>query len=247
LGSSINFLFRLRIPNNDTTRSYPRYKNHGTFTTADQLEEFLTNHNVSNGEPTDVMPGDYFTLKINSSTTYRVYIAGIDTEYKKGNGEMNKHHITCISYFGHGKMNSTDTTTGGYAGATTVQNFLDAKATEISGICGSHLLSRQVVLTNAVSNGKSSANGWYSKKLTLMTEQQIYGSIQNGNYFDTGEGYEKLPVFNEISPSRLFSRTDIWLRSVYSSTEFSYLSYEGCNSRLGASHSCAIIPVFCIG
>ena len=193
------------------------------------------------------MVGDYFKLQINSSTGYRCYIVGIDTEYKKGNSDLSTHHITCIAYFGHGKMNSTDTTTGGYAGATTMQNFLDAKATEISGICGSHLLSRSVVLTNAVTNGKSSGNAWYSKKLALMTEQQIYGSIQNGNLFDTGEGYEKLPIFNYITPSRLFTRTDIWLRSVYSSTEFSYLTYEGCNSRLGASHSCAVIPVFCIG
>ena len=211
------------------------------------MDAFLTNHNVSSGQPTDIMVGDYFTIRVSSSVSYRVFIAGINTEYRKGSSSLESYHITCIADFGYSKMNSTDTTAGGYAGATTMQNFLTAKATEISAICGSHLLSRKVLLSNTITNSKSSDWGWYTKQLTLMSEQQVYGSIQFGNAYDTGEALEKLPIFNESTPSQLFGRTLIWLRGVYSGSSFCLVDYTSHPAKVGASNSFAAVAVFCLG
>ena len=238
----VNHNEQLTQLNNDMTKGYPRMKNHGTFTTLTQVESFLTSHNVSSGKPTDIMAGDYFTLG-----SYKVYIAGIDTEYNKGDTELSTHHITCIANFGNSKMNSTDTTTGGYNGATVMQTFLSDKATELRNICSTHLLSRKVLLTTAVTNGKSSSWGWQSKDLTLLSETQIYGSIQWGNAYDTGEGYEKLPIFNELSPIQLFGRTFIWLRGVDSATHFCLADNSGFPGNYGASASIAVVALFTIG
>ena len=229
------------------TSGYPRMKNHGTFSTAAAMNTFLTNHNVSSGKPTDIMVGDYFTLTIGSNS-YTVYIAGIDTEYNKGSTALATHHITCITNFGNSKMNNTDTTTGGYASATVMQNFLSGKATEISGVLSSHLLTRSTLLTNSVgSDGKSNSWNWVDKQLTLLSETQIYGSIQWGNVYDTGEGYEKLPIFNELTPLQLFGRTYVWLRGVDSATYFCYAYSDGVPGYGSASLSYAAVALFTIG
>jgi hypothetical protein len=245
--SLLSIFVYIGLFNNDSTRGYPRCKNHGTFSTAAQLEAFLANHNISSGLPTDIMVNDYFTLKVSNSVSYKVWIAGIDTELRKGDGDLTMHHITCIANFGNSKMNSTDTTTGGYNGASVMQTFLSDKATEISTICGSHLLSRKVLLSNAVTNGKSSGWSWYSKQLALLSEQQVYGSIQWGNVYDTGEGYEKLPIFNESTPAQLFGRVDIWLRGVDSTTHFCFAGHGGHPNYGSASGSLAAVALFCLG
>ena len=233
--------------NNDSTRGYPRIKNHGTFTTAAQLEEFLTSHNVSSGYPTDIMVGDIFTLQVSDSLKYTVWIAGINTELNKGDVGLSTRHITCIANLGTSKMNSTDTTTGGYAGATVMQSFLDTKATELRNICGSHLLQRRVLLTNSVANGKSIGFAWYDKYLTLMSETQVYGGVQFGNGFDTSDGYEKLPIFNTLTPVQLFGRTTIWLRGIYSSAHFCHTVSSGYPCYYTASGSFAAVALFVLG
>ena len=217
-------------------------KDHGTFTTLAQVEEFLTSHNVSTGRPTDIEPGDYFTLD-----SYKVYVAGIDTEFNKGDTALTTHHITCIANFGSSQMNSTNTTAGGYNGASVMQSFLVTKATELRNICGSHLLNRKVLLSNAVTNGKASGWAWYDKYLTLMSETQIYGSPQWAfTGYDTGDAYEKLPIFNELSPIQLFGRVSIWLRGVATATTFC-ASGSGFPSNNSSSGSFAAIALFTIG
>ena len=232
--------------NNDLNREYPRCKNHGTFSSLSQVEEFLNNHQVSSEVFSDLMIGDNFILQTGGGS-YRVHIAGFDTEYDKGDTALATHHITCIANFGSSKMNSTDTTAGGYAGASVMQSFLDTKATDLRNICGSHLLQRRALLTNTVTSGRSSGWVWQSRKLTLMSETQVYGSIQWANGFDTGEGYEKLPIFNELTPLQLFGRTTIWLRGVYSTAAFCNCYHCSYPDYTGASASYATVAVFCLG
>jgi len=218
-------------------------KDHGTFTTLAQVEEFLTSHQISTGRPTDIQIGDYFTLG-----SYKVYIAGIDTEYNKGSIEVTTHHITCIANFGNSKMNSTNTTSGGYGGATVMQSFLDGKATELRNICGSHLLNRKVFLSNGFNNGQTSGCTWYNKYLTLMSETQVYGSPQWAtNGFDTGDGYEKLPIFNELTPLQIFGRAYIWLRGLNSASHFCLVDMSGLANIGGASASFPAVALFCLG
>jgi hypothetical protein len=222
---------------------FPRQKNLGTFTTTAQLETFLSDCGVSSGKfDGDIQIGDYVTI-----IGRKCIVAGFDTEYNKGNTALTTHHITFIADLGSSKMNETDTTVGGYEGAATMQTFLSAKETELAAICGSHLLSRRCLTTNTVTNGKSSNWAWTDHKLTLMSETQIYGSIQWGNTYDTGEGYEKLPIFNYLTPTQVFGRENVWLRGVHSATNFCYASYNGHADDNRASLSSTAGALFCIG
>ena len=223
---------------------YPRIKNLGTFTSTAQLETFLSNFGVATGNfDGDIQVGDYATI-----AGYKCYVAGFDTEYDKGDISLETHHVTFIANFGDSKMNETDTTAGGYEGATTMQNFLSGKETELEAICSSHLLTRRCITSTHVgSNGKSDVWDWNSHKLTLLTEQQLYGSIQWGNVYDTGEGYEKLPIFNYITPTRIFGQNYLWLRGVASATAFCYLDFDGRPNGYRASVNRKTVALFCLG
>ena len=222
---------------------FPRQKNLGTFTTTAQLEAFLNACNVSTGKfDGDVQIGDYVTI-----AGYKCYVAGFDTEYNKGDTALTTNHISFVANFGNSKMNETNTTANGYEGASTLQSFLSGKEAELATICGNHLLSRRCFTTNAVTNGKSSNWAWNTHKLTLMSETQIYGGIQWGNVYDTGEGYEKLPIFKIINPQNLMGRKDFWLRGVYSATGFCVLNYAGRPGGGTANDSHAVVALFCLG
>lgn len=222
---------------------FPRQKNLGTFTTTAQLEAFLSACNVSTGKfDGDVMIGDYVTI-----AGYKCYVAGFDTEYLKGNSSPVVHHISFIANFGYSKMNSTDTTSGGYEGASTMQTFLSSKATELEAICSTHLINRSCLTTNAVSGGKSSGFSWYMHKLTLLSEPQIYGFVQWGNSYDTGEAFNKLPIFNLLSPATLFGRTAIFLRGVGNDTDFCVLDANGNPYYRNAGFDRTVVALFCIG
>ena len=235
----VNYNSQLTSLNND----YPRMKNLGTFTTLAQVEAFLTAHKVSTGEFFDIRVGDYFKL-----AGYTVFVAGLDTEYNKGDSAMTAHHITCIANFGNSKMNETNTTAGGYEGAATMQAFLTARETELTNAAGSHIKTRRCLTTNSVgTDGKSNNWAWIDHKLTLMSETQIYGGIQWGNVYDTGEGYEKLPIFNYLTPLQVFGRVNVWLRGVGSAASFCHASNCGLADGSYASYSLAAGALFIIG
>ena len=222
---------------------FPRQKNLGTFTTTAQLEAFLSACNVSTGKfDGDIQIGDYVTI-----AGYKCIIAGFDTEYNKGDTALTTHHITFIGNVGSSKMNTSNTTAGGYEGATTMQTFLSGKETELSAICSTHLLSRSCLTTTNVVDGKSTNWGWNSHKLTLLSETQLYGGVQWGNVFDTGEGCEKLPIFNILSPTQIFGRLYSWLRSVCGSTYFGLLNDSGYPNRDSAANAHDAVVLFCIG
>ncbi len=225
---------------------FPRLKDLGTFSTTAQLEAFLSDFGISTGKyDGDIQVGDYATI-----AGYKCYVAGFNTEYLKGDSdsELATNHITFIADFGTSKMNETNTTAGGYEGATTMQNFLASKEAELATVCGSHLLTRSCLTTTSVgSDGKSNGWNWNNHKLTLLTETQIYGSIQRGNALDTGEGFEKFPIFNHCSPLLLFGRTNIWLRGVDSAIAFCRMTYGGSPNSQEASYSYAAVALFCLG
>ena len=220
-------------------------KYHGDFTSLSAFESWLTSHNISSGSPTDIQIGDRFSI---NGDAYDFFIAGIDTEYNKGATALTTHHITCIVNTGNHAMNSTNTTAGAYAGSVMNNTILPNKETQFSSIFGSHLLTRSTLLTNSVgSDGKSNNCSWFDKQLTLLSETQIYGAIQWGNVYDTGEGYEKLPIFNELTPLQLFGRAYIWLRGVASATGFCVAGSAGGPGSSGASTSFAAVALCCLG
>ena len=234
--------------NNETAKVVPRRKALGDLSTLSQVESFLDEYNVSQGNFVGLQAGDWFTI----GNKYVAYIAGFDTEYAKGESQVvTSHHITCIINLGNSKMNTSATTTGGYAGATVMQSFLDTKATELRNIAGNHILNRQVLLSDAVTGDRSSGFSWYYKYLTLLSENQVYGCQQwAANGFDVGEACEKLPVFNEITPWILLGRnfnSGFWLRNVRTSVRFTYCSKDGYPAATNADNEVGVIALFCLG
>ena len=110
----------------------------------------------------------------------------------------------------------------------------------LAGSLGKRLLTRRVSLTTAVDTnakapgysgwvGAANSAAWRSSRAELMTEMQVYGSAVWGGAYDVGESYEKLPVFNFVTPVA-FGRHDFWFRSVASIEHFA-----GCDSQGGAA------------
>ena len=221
----------------------PRMKNHGTLTSLAEVEAFLNAHEVSSGKFTDLQVGDYITL-----AGYTCYIAGFDTEYNKGDSTvLTDHHISFVADFGGSKMNSSNTTSGGYESASVMQSFLTTKAGEIANIASTHLKTRNCCTSNSTSGGKSSGWGWNDHKLTLLTETQVTGAVQWGNAYDTGEGNSILPIFEYFNPIALFGRKHMWLRGVYSSETFCAVRQMGILNNGYASSELAAVALFVIG
>lgn len=219
-----------------------RAKNWGSITSLAEIETFLNDHDVASGKFTDLAVGDYLTIG-----GYTCYIAGFDTEYNKGDTALSDHHISFIANFGKSKMNTSVTTSGGYEGASTMQSFLSTKAGELDDIVSTHLKSRQCRTSTSTSGGKSNAWGWNAHKLTLLTDIQVFGSLMIGNYFDVGEGYEKLPIFNKTHPVKLFGRNTMWLRGVESSSNYCSISEYGYANGNGAANELTTVALFVIG
>ena len=156
-------------------------------------------------------------------------------------------------------MNATDTATGGYYNSEMYKSTLPTVANNLKKALGNHLLNRRVLLSNSISTtaasgamggfiGCSNRWDWYDAYCTLLTEVQCYGSIIfSSSFYDIGEGYEKLPVFNFIHPLIFDYLTSFWLRAVSNSTSFAIAHSHGNANDGSASNSLGVRPLIIIG
>ena len=113
----------------------------------------MNNHKVSSGKFYDVYPFDEVTIK--DGTYNAVWIvAGLDTEFGKGDTALSHHHVTLIpkTHLFTARMNSTSTTVGGYYGSEMNQSTLPAVANNLKKVLGNHLLERRVLLSKSINN-----------------------------------------------------------------------------------------------
>ena len=197
--------------------------------------------------------GDYVTIKNAGVYSGEWMIAGFNTHKNVGDnldavdgvsnaGSVN--HIAMIprgAGFAYGTpMNSTSTTANGYAGSAMYTHLRETAVPALAGSLGKRLLTRRESLTTAVDAnakapgysgwvGAANSTAWRSSRAELMSEMQVYGSAVWGGAYDTGGSYEKLPVFNFVTPVA-FGRHDFWLRSVASIEHFA-----GCDSQGAAA------------
>jgi len=232
-----------------------RGKDLGTVNSSN-IGTFLTTHGVTSGKFTDLYLGDKITIQ--DGTYNKVWlIAGFDTEWNKGDTAMTTHHISLIpeGTLLNAQMNSSNVTTGGYYGSAMNTTTIPSVVSALNNALGSRLRNRRVLLSNATNSsasmagagwtGASSGWAWYDAKATLLTEVQVYGStVFSSSFYDVGEGCEKLPIFNFLSPS---IRADWWLRVVASSTRFALVGGNGLADYYAASNSLGVRPLICIG
>lgn len=211
----------------------------------------------------DLYAGDYFQVSRaisapNQDSQYAttgsqwVTIAGINT--LRGNGDnisMDYNHLVMVPgkgetgsfHFGRKRMNSTNTTTGGYVasemhtatlGAVVSTGSTAAGATinqQLYAEFGSHLKTTRELLTNAMgaslnnrfgsAGGASSGWGWVSCQAVLMSEVEVYGStVWSSSGYDTGNACKQLPLFT-FSKKAINNRSSwYWLKDIASSARF---------------------------
>ena len=251
-----------------TTLLYPgvnhnaifRGKYMGTFNRA-EFDAFLSAHQVSTGVFEDLYLGDWFVI-LDGTYNLAWMIAGFNYGINSGDTPFTANSLALIpreAGFLYGTpMNSTNTTAGGYAGSEMHALLNGTVANNLRNGFGDHLLKRRVMLTNSVNTsavspgctewtGCANGCGWYDSYATLMTEVQAFGSTVFSGGYDTGEGYEKLPVFNFISPVE-YSRGYFWLRGVASSTYFASVDANGFAYCFGAAAAWMIVrPLIFVG
>ena len=105
-----------------------------------------------------------------------------------------------------------------YNNSTMNKTTLPTVANNLKKILGSHLIQRNVLLSNSRDSGNRTgyANNytWTTAYCTLMSMGQVTGTFaSNRNKYDDGEANYKLSLFNYESWS---FNTWAWLRGIYS-------------------------------
>ena len=234
---------------------------------------------IEDGSFNEIFVGDYFILNskgisctisgssVSVSTTaatdIKFYVSHLDKFWHIGDNQssqststvgLNKHHVCIIpdSAMGTGPMHYTNATSSGYKTcsmnnsilATVKQNIVDA------GIDSSHFIQRREYISNASSSGSASAGEFIDSSISIMCEQEIFGSTitHNTNNFDTGIDFVQHALFRH-DPSRIASvRQNWWMRDIASSTNYAIVSgYVSCGSLAANNTSTYVIPMIING
>ena len=211
----------------------------------------------------DLYAGDYFQMsraisapdqdsQYATTGSQWVTIAGINT--LRGNGDnitMDYNHLVMVPgkgetgsfHFGRKRMNSTNTTAGGYVASemhtATLGDVVSTGSTaagatinqQLYAEFGSHLKTTRELLTNAMgaslnnrfgsAGGASSGWAWTSCQAVLMSEVEVYGStVWSSSGYDTGAACKQLPLFT-FSKKAINNRSSwYWLKDIASSANF---------------------------
>ncbi len=218
-----------------------RGKDLGSSVTAEQYAA------IAAGTFDDLYIGDYWTI---GGVTYR--IAAFDYYLQTGDTPCTDHHAVIVPDGGmyDAAMNDSNTTDGGYYGSKMHTSGLDtAKATILSAFGADHILTHRQLLSNAVSDGASSAWSWYDSQVDLMNEHMVYGAYAWGggaqNGYDTGIDKSQLALF-QARPDLITNGEIWWLRDVRSATDFGSVSGSGGANAWSASSAIGVRPAFCI-
>ena len=181
----------------------------------------------------------YYERQVPEQTvTLKAVIADFDTfyaGYASTYAGINTHHAAVIVHgFNNVVWNKTNTTAGGYVNSLIHKWLVGSVLPQIETWFGAaKVLSHQKLLTNAITGDAASGWDWSSQKISLLSENQMYGSkvwgnskASNGGY-EPGEAFKHLSVFNHIDANLLFGNTNIWLRDIASAEWATDLNYCG--------------------
>lgn len=223
--------------------------------------------NIANGTFKDIFIGDYIDKPFTSpkdGTTFNVRwrIAHLDYYLYKGDTPCITHHAVVVPddvLDVNIRMNSSDTTNGGYVGSEMWKTTLPKYLAKIQAAFGSsHILTHREYLTKSINAscvssagvgyvGASNSCDWYDVSVNIMTEQQVTGS--DGLYsscYDVGESSSQFRLFDFCTPAQIAGYREAkdetstkyhWLRAVTSSTSFSHINKYGAPNSTSASNS----------
>lgn len=199
---------------------------------------------ITAGTFDDMFVGDYFNI---NRRVYRIagfnLITGCGDSIAVGN-------CVCIvldTAIGNFMMNSTPTTEGGYINSEMRTTHLASITETVETDFGSsHVLSYRDILTNAVTDGQSSAWVWSDCKAELMSEVMVYGTKVWGNSgYEVGCLNEQFPLFR-LNPQSIHTEFNYWLRSVGSAEKFADVNGNGIANSNTANAAIHTRPFFFI-
>ena len=158
---------------------------------------------------------------------------------------VNTPNIACVVYVeGYNSTWNASNTDGGYT-SSNLRVAIQKVVTALKSVLGaSHMVSHQVLLSNAVSNGKSSGWAWAADSFgEAMSAAQMCGTEISGSYFDTGEAYEQLALFRHVRPNQVFGNATVWLRDVLTAASAASLHGIGHLGNGGVTGSCCVVPL----
>ena len=236
------------------THNLPRGKKLGTNVTAEQYAA------IADGSFKDLYVGDYWTI---GGRDY--VIAGINYYKNCGDTSTSKNHLVMVprANLYDAQMHNTEsggyepgeanTTVGGYVNSDMRTTNLEKAKTMINEAFPGHVLTKRLLLVNAVANGQASSSAWVDSTVDLMNEQMVYGCpvVQNMRHEGSGAyNYRiektQLPIFAH-APEMMNIRDSYWLQDVCSASSFVFVSYAGYAYDLLASRTLGVRPAFIIG
>lgn len=224
----------------------------------------------------DLYLGDYIELDTaitasgsDTTGTKKIVIGEFDplNNYQlTGNSDMTGyfHHLLMVpdTHFGKAKMNSSNTTAGGYVGSamhTSVlgqYNTSNSISAQLYTQLGSHLKKTKELLSNSINAsgynrlGANSgcANNWtwadcYS---VLLSEIETYGSIVwSSSGYDTGNAKKQIAAFANDEQLMMPQEIYFWLKDIATATHFCITNGGSGNARYGhASDASFVRPRF---
>lgn len=218
-----------------------RGKNIGVEPTAKQYAD------IANGSFEDMYIGDYWTI---GGVNYR--IAAFNYFYNVGDTALTVNHAVIVpdTKLYDATMNSTNITTGAYAGSLMRTTNLASAISTIESAFAGHVLTHRQLLTNVTADGKASNWSWYDAKVELMNEVMVYGSSvfgvsDRGNGFNVGSSNGQLPLF-ALRHDMMHNRQNWWLRDVVSAAYFATVYSGGFADYNNASNAFGVRPAFSI-
>jgi hypothetical protein len=221
----------------------------------------LTERTYTATSDTEPQSGKVYCTKLTKTENITLMFAGFDYYYNMGDTALTTHHAVLIprtNFATSAKMNSTNTTVGGYYNSEMHQTTLPCYAASLKTALNNHLLSHKTMLTTAMTastpsmagagiTGASTNWGWETTELQLMNEVQVFGTtVWSSSAYDVGCDNKLLPVFKFINPTQ-FGRSNYWLRSVVSSTSFAFCYNSGYANFIGASYALNVRPLILFG
>lgn len=249
------------------TDIYPSAASHNAFYRGKDLTSYFDSGEMSKaiaaGTFADIYPGDYITKSVTvDGTTYsnvKWIVADLDYHLHRGDTETTAHHVVIIpeNNIGTSKMNTSDTTTGGYQGSYMWGTTIPKYVTGITAAFGSdHVLTHRERLTkqidaNSYAGGGGMGNGatvytdgeWVNVSVNIPNEAMMYGHApfaSSGR--DTYDCNKQLAAFRY---GQNFTRTSwCWLRDVASAIYFAIVHGNGVADYNSASNVSGVRPYF---
>lgn len=227
----------------------------GTFSTGAAFQSFYA---ASGGLKADISSGTFKQAIVGGYVTingYKFILAHPNYWLNTGDSACTTNHMLVVpaAKIADGKMNTSNTTSGAYAGSYMRTNAIAAAKAIIENCFGAaNILTHREYFQNAMSNGYESGGGWYDSTVDLMNERMVYGAdvfhnVVHGANFPNTYTIDKtqIALFRE-RPDLITIRQYCWLRDVASSVAFCYVAGNGQAGQAVASDSVGIRPVFAI-